>query len=357
MKKLVPFFFSSLFLCGGEYDFDFEAIEVKPYEYGGYLKGEHKFMDTKEGEENYYNAEGDLKFKYFKESWTFDGEFIANYTDDGQSSENQSTVLSSFVSYKQGVNHIGRLGKISLKWGKGYFANPVAFLEKVKDPNDPEASKEGFILVNYKYNKSLDGDLKNYSLDVAVTEKKEDLNEDLDGEDSVRVGVKGYLLWYDTDIDLVYLYDEKGFDKIGLDFSKNLQTNFEIHGEIAQTNSDENRHLLGIKYLTEFELTVTAEYICQNEEQARTNPFFDNRYIVSKFSQKEPLGWLYGTVYFKNLTNMDDESFQNGAGVTYDFKNSVNLDISYGKNSGDTGSQYGSKKAGSFLWTKIYRYF
>jgi len=55
------------------------------------------------------------------------------------------------------------IGKKTLKWGKGYAWNPVAFVDRPKDPDEPEQNLEGFIVASADYIKSFQGPLKTVS--------------------------------------------------------------------------------------------------------------------------------------------------------------------------------------------------
>jgi hypothetical protein len=355
-------------LLAGDYDFDMGAIEVKPYSLSGYLKGEHKLQGLNDESPLYptknkntmqsFLGEGNLKFATFKDALKLDSEMMVNSnTIDGEYTD-AYTLAQLFVQYKFDSNHLIEVGKKAPKWGKGYFANPIAFFDRKKDPNDPEASKEGYVMANYRYNKSYEGDVKNMTLDLLLMQSSTDINSDFSDVEQNHVGLKAYFLAYDTDIELIYYHRSDENDKIGFDFSKNLQTNIEIHGEFAKTlGENEYTYLLGLKYLTEFDLTITAEYLYQNTQSSRNEPFWDHRYLISKFSQKEPLDWLYGSIYYKNTYNLSDASMQNGVGATYSFKNNMLLDISYTKNSGKNSSEYGAKLVQDTLWTKVYWYF
>lgn len=46
-------------------------------------------------------------------------------------------------------------------------------------------------------------------------------------------GGKFYLLLYDTDIDFIFLTGSGVKSRYGIDFSTNITSNFEIHGEYA----------------------------------------------------------------------------------------------------------------------------
>lgn len=362
----------SLLLCtcvyAGDYDFDLNAIEVKPYTLSGYLKGENKYQNLNEDSPLFhtknkesmktYASEGNLKFAYFENAWKIDSEFMVNYNDIDGIYSDKYTVSQLLLQYKFDDNHLLEVGKKAPKWGKGYFVNPIAFFDRKKDPNEPEASREGFIMANYRFNKSYSGDVKNFSLDVIAMKNDNHLNHDYADEKATNIGIKAYFLYLDTDIDIIYQYKDTGHDKIGFDFAKNLLSNFEVHAEVAATlHENDYAYLLGFKYLTEFELSITSEYFYQSQLQNRAEPFFDHQYLMHKLSQKEPFDILYSSLYYKNIYNLGDHSMQQGIGATYSFKNNMLLDVSFTINEGRKSAEYGSKLVQNTLWSKLYWYF
>ncbi|MBE0496932.1 MAG: hypothetical protein IBX45_11005 [Campylobacterales bacterium] len=351
-----------------DYDFDMSAIEVKPYTLSGYLKGEakHQLLNPqssaylakdKESMQTYL-GEANVKFAYFKEAWKFESEGMANYSDIDGTVERGFTLAQLYGQYKFDTNHLIEVGKKTPKWGKGYFVNPIAFFDRKKNPDDPEASREGYILANYRYNKSYSGDVQNITFDLLGLKKERGLNEEFEGSEGTYLGAKLYMLYRDTDIEFLYMYASDDHDKIGFDFSKNLQSNIEIHGEFAKTlGVDDYAYLVGFKYLTAQELSITGEYFYQKNKTSPKTPFWDKQYLITKFTQKEPFGLLYSSVYYKNSYNLEDHSMQNVFGATYSFKNNTNLDISYTTNSGNKGTEYGGKLVEDMLWTKVSWYF
>jgi hypothetical protein len=165
--------------------------------------------------------------------------------------------------------------------------------------------------------------------------------------------LKTYFLYKDTDIDFVYLYNDKLSNKLGVDFSTNLQTNFEIHGEYTKSDNGLYSYLLGLKYLTDFELTIISEYFYQNKELQKNQSFWDNRYMINKITQKEPFDILYFSLYYKNSYNLDDNSQQNNLGIIYTKIKNLTIDFSVGKNSGKNNSEFGSKLVNTFSWLQL----
>jgi len=367
MNKIVlGSFFLFSFLIADDYSFDFEeleSIEVKTYEYSGYMQAEHKYQRLNKSSPNYptknkssmdsFYGEAFLNYKYYQDRFTFLGEFMANYESIDHQEEDIYTLNQFIVNYKQNNNHQINLGKKTSKWGKGYFFNPVAFIDRKKDPNNPEASKEGYTQVHYNYNKVYQSDLQNFSFDAVYLRTTTDLNEDFYNQNSNSVAFKSYFLYKDIDIDLAYLYNDKLPNKFGIDLSTNIKTNFEIHAEYAKSDNSLYSYLLGIKYLTEFDLTIISEYFYQNEELPKAQSFWDNRYFINKFTQKEPLDILYFSVYYKNLYNLDDNSHQNNLGVIYTKIKNLSIDFSIGKNYGENNSEFGSKLIDKFTWLEL----
>ena len=341
-------------ILADDYSFDMDeldTIEVKSYEYSGYIKGEYKYLDTKnQSNIDGYLGEAMLDFKYFKDKYTINSEFMANYENIDGDKDDSTSINQLYLNYKQNENHMYKAGKVSSKSGKGYFFNPIAFIDKKKDPNNPELTKEGYELLAYKYNKVYQkSNLKNFALDVIYFPTSSTQNDDFYSETSNNIAIKAYFLYFDTDIDIAYLYSDESSDKLGFDFSSNIKINFEVHGEYAKDTDSFYSYTIGIKYLTQNDLTITSEYYCQNETQTISEPFWDNRYFLNKFSQKEPFDILYSNIYFKNSLNLTDESYQNTFGTIYNYKDNIAFDLAIGNNNGDSNSEYGSKRVDKFF--------
>ncbi len=354
------------FMFADDYSFDFkelEKLDIKTYEYNGYIKGEHKYQNLNKrslsfpsknkSNMNSYFGEAFLKYKYFYDKFIFQTELAANYENIDSTKEDTYTANQLFINYKYNENHQLNIGKKTGTWGKGYFFNPIAFVDRKKDPTNPETNKEGYSQVNYKYNKTFQNDLQNITFDAVYIKTTSNFNEDFYDQNSNTIALKTYLLYKDIDIDFAYLYNDKLVNKYGVDFSTNLQTNFEIHGEYAKSDDGLYSYLLGLKYLTEFELTILSEYFYQNEELSKNKSFWDNRYFINKFTQKEPFDILYFSVYYKNSYNLDDNSQQNNVGMIYTKIKNFTIDFSIGKNSGKDTTEFGSKLVDTFTWLQL----
>ena len=350
-KIAFSFIVLTLTLFADEYDFDMGAIEQKSYEYSGYLRVEDKAQKS-----NNLHLEGLFDFSYTYESLKFKTSLMATHDYiKTKISESSYQANDLYIESTLTKNHTLLIGKESLKWGKGYFFNPVAFFDRIKDPSQPTQVREGFVIAKYSYNKSFSSVLKNLSFDFVYLPSSDSINRDYyelvtDNQDANNIAMRLYLLLYDTDIDIIYNYSDAVNDKIGVDFSKNIQTNFEIHGEYAKVLDSHYSYLLGLRYLSESDVTIISEYIYNS---TATLAFSAKEYLITLITQKEPFEWLYSSVYYKNMMNLEDKSHQNKVGITYSFKNNTSIDFSYNINSGSALSEFGKKPIKDFLWLRL----
>ncbi len=360
-----------------DYDFDMESIETKSFEYSGYLRAEYKYQNLNQDSPLYtlFNRndssqntslnEALFRFTHYKDDFKLIGALSARYANVDGMDESLFTTYQLYANNTLSVNHSIDVGKKTLKWGKGYFFNPAAFLDRPKDPTQPENAYEGYVMANYAYNKSFDGDLKNLKLDLIYMPTTSEVNDDFHNGQSTNLAMKLYLLYLDTDIEFIYLYRDEEKDKIGFTFSKNLAPHFEIHGEYAKEIDGYHSYLLGLKYVTENDITILSEYYYDSEGLTRDEirssikllPFSAKSYFVNKFSKKEPFGIVYASVYFRDMLSTEDNSHLDTLGFIYTFKNNLEIDFSYNLNSGDEESEFGKKMVSDFAWLKATWYF
>jgi len=69
------------------------------------------------------------------------------------------------------------------------------------------------------------------------------INDDFGKINRLNFVGKMYFLLYDTDIDLIFLTSGSKTSRDGIDFSRNITSNFEIHGELASINDYEKRFI------------------------------------------------------------------------------------------------------------------
>jgi hypothetical protein len=274
-----------------EFSFDIGGYEKKPYEFGGTLQGSAEHIDTDPdaalsaltfpdgAPDGYQRYRGVLELGglYRWETVSLNGLWHAEALDEYAGSSHDTRFYELYLAAQPAERWSFTAGKRALRWGKGYAFNPVGFVERPKDATDPELSREGFVLAAAEYVKSLKGPLQTVSFTPLLLPVTEEINDDFGAGEDTNFAARLYLLYRDTDIDLMLRSGDSRPDAIGLDFARNLATHFEVHGEIAWFDGRSRRLLdagnallpretrspdwmLGLRYLTEAETTWIAEY-------------------------------------------------------------------------------------------------
>jgi len=326
--------------------------------------------------------------------------------------DKESTDLfEGYLSLKPTTSWKIDAGKKTFKWGKGYAWNPAAFIDRPKDPDDPEVGMEGIFALSADYTKSFDGPLKTVSFTPVLQPVYDHINEEFGKKDYVNLASKLYLLFYDTDIDLMVFTGGSRTTRFGADFSRNLTTNWEVHGEIAyvkdvQANMinrfgnvtpveyDATSYLLGTRYLTAQETTYILEYYRNGTgfaeveiknffgfvndayrtytatgndaalkraaqlfegQYGRPNPMRD--YLYLRISQKEPFDILYFTPSLTAILNLNDRSFTLSPEVAYTGITNLDLRLKASFIHGSNESEYGEKPFNFKLELRVGYYF
>ena len=359
-----------------EFTFADAEIEKKIWHLGGYVEARPALnlldQDAAQTRLRYYGRHVDNNLTDFNGKLLLEGSLekdwaklflqpSLDYTATRLNSYLRLTWYEAWVQAKPDDSFRFLLGKRSLRWGKGYAWNPVAFFDRPKNPDDPELSLEGYWLATADFIQSFDGPLKTLAVTPLLLPQDHDLNRDFGNGDQINWGGKLYFLLYDTDIDLIMMGRGSRNAGYGLDFSRNLTTNFELHGELAWlvnsarpvitpngqpslTRGDSISWLLGLRYLTEQDTTWIAEYyrngngyysnemdtyfqqvelawatwqqngnaaqlqrLGQAQSYGRTAPMRD--YLYARVSQKEPFDILYFTPALTTIANLQDASF------------------------------------------------
>lgn len=409
-------------------DFSFEVAEFekKPWNLGGYgelrpvLFGldrdaalyRLRFFDRDEGQTTAeYNARLQLEGSLDKGIGRLFVRINSDYRKSYRGETFQTTFYDGYLSLKPSATLTLEAGKKSLRWGTGYAWNPVAFLDRPKDPDDPELNLEGFILASASYIQSFAGPLRTITLTPVLLPVYDGLNDDFGEPDHLNVGGKLYALLYDTDIDLLFLAGGSRTHSYGLDFSRNLTSNFEVHGEFAylrnvhkrvidaeggivEREADAQNYLVGIRYLTAAQTTWIAEYyhndtgfsreemrdfftfvnrgfnafeatgdssLLQQAENlgqgdyARMNPMRD--YLYLRVSQKEPFDLLYFTPAATAIVNLADGSFSTSPELLYTAVTNLELRLKATWLQGGDCSEFGEKQSDYRMELRVRYYF
>jgi hypothetical protein len=349
-----------------QFSFDASQFEKKPYELGGFLQasGERQRLDHRSpllprqfpGAIDEYNDRGiaaaELSGVFRRDALRAQFLAHAEHVNDLRGSTSEAKFYEAYVSWQASPNVNWEGGKKTQRWGKGYAWSPVAFLERPKDPEDPELAREGFFALSGSYVSSPGGALQNYSFTGLAVPTQSDLNGDFGAEDHWNPAAKLSLLYRDTDIDFLWLGQGSRSARFGFDVSRNFGTQLELHAEWARVTEPESTSwLLGLRYLTERETTWIVEYyrngVGLTEAQYRARPVGGptvmREYLYLRVSQKEPFDILYFAPSAFTIVNLDDGSFSLVGELAYTGFKDVELRLRAAANRGERLTEFGEK--------------
>jgi hypothetical protein len=395
-----------------EYSFDLSEIEEKPYHIGGYAElrpvlfgldtdsSSHKLKFYDHGEGNTldeYNLTFQVDASYKKGIAGLYSKTNIDLTQSAPGFSEETELYEGYLSLEPSRSFTFEIGKKTLKWGKGYAWNPAAFVDRSKDPDEPDLAREGYVVASVDYIKSFDGPLKTISFTPVAIPVFDHVNEDFGEVNNVDFAGKLYFLLYDTDIDFIVLTGGSKTTRFGFDFSRNITSNLEIHGEFALIDDYEKRlidsdgnmfedeydaesYLAGLRYLTASETTYILEYyhngtgFTEGEMEdyfsfidkaydtyvssgndsllkkgsrvtkgsyGKINPMRD--YIYLRISQKEPFDILYSTASLTGMLNIQDNSFSLSPELLYTGITNLELRLKAMFPVGDEYTEYAEK--------------
>jgi hypothetical protein len=414
------------FLASGqekEFEFDVDAFTRKAFSLDGYLEfrpsiswinqdsAVFKLRDydqdrRKRLEEGYLALLADLSYR----KGIFEAllEPYVDYTLSSFESEAQGNLFQGYLSLKPSPSLTLYAGKRTMRWGKGYAWSPTAMVERTKNPNEPDLAREGYWMIAADFTKSFGGIIKTFSFTPVIIPVFRSVNETFGREEGLNFAGKIYLLFLDTDIDFVVLAGKSQSARFGLDFSRNLRSNWEIHGELAVFQDVERSSvgddgqirvesfdaascLLGVRYLTEAETTYILEYYHNgggfSPLEMEAYYFFLDRsykrylasgddsqlmeasgllsysgftpmtdYLFLRVMQKDPLGILYLNPAFTVILNLKDGSASWSPELTYKGITNLELRLKAAILTGKKGEEFKEKRNCSRLELRL-RYF
>jgi hypothetical protein len=274
-----------------------------------------------------------------------------------------ATAYEAYASVKPAPSLTVDVGKKTLKWGKGYIWNPAAFLDRAKSPEDPALALEGFIVASADYIRTFAGPLQVMSVTPVLVPAFGNVNNGFGERDHLNVAGKLYMLLYDTDIDVMFLSGGSRPSRFGFDFSRNLRSNLELHGEwsrvpegrtpvlesdgtLVEREGSTASSVLGARYLANTNTTFTIDYFHNGSgyRPAEMETYFDaidlayaslpatgdagvftvvNRateagygrlnpmrnYMYGRVNQPDALGVLYLALGASAIVNLEDGSY------------------------------------------------
>jgi len=423
--SLILFFPTPTLMAETDYSFNTEEFEPKPFEWGGYaeIKYDHidlntdaafyrlNFYKDPHGSIDRVGGALQLEGRYKKGIGAFNGVLRAEAGQDNIGWSDTADVFEASLSLKPRPFVSVDLGKKVFKWGKGYAWNPVGFIDRPKDPNNPEEALEGYIGAGLDLIKSFSGDLQTVALTTVVLPVYQGVNEDFGQEDHINLAAKLYMLYRDMDIDFMIFSGDSRSTRYGIDFSTNLASNFEIHAEFAyltdlkQNYLSEtgalatrvrcvNRYLLGLRYLTANDITTIIEFyhngagyseselerfyqlVDAAETQLRDTaadtlfqtaeniskmgyggPQVGRNYLYFKINQKDLFDILYFTPGVIAILNLDDQSYSLSPEMLYTGFTNWEFRLRFTYLDGGNFSEFGEKQNANKLEFRVRYHF
>ncbi|MFO7605088.1 MAG: hypothetical protein R6W72_02125 [Desulfurivibrionaceae bacterium] len=399
-------------------------FEKKPFEWGGYLELKFEHSDLNQDGVLYsasFHNDRRSTLDRFATTLQLDGSYakgIASFNWLGQATARQddiswddkADIFEAYASIKPTPVATVDLGKKVFRWGKGYAWNPAGFIARPKDPLNPEEALEGYVGAGLDLVKSFSGPLRTAALTTVVLPVWPGVNEDFGEVNQTNLAAKLYLLYRDTDFDFIWYSGDSRPAGYGMDFSRNVTPNFEIHGELAHVPKQETMalaadgsiaprkradtsYLLGLRYLTKNELTTIIEFyhnddgytgaeldlyyqllvdaeklfsdsgdqtLFRKAAAAGLNgyrkPQPGRNYLYVKFSLKEPYDLLYFIPGATAIVNLDDNSYSLSPEAVYTGFTNWEMRLRFSIINGGVFTENGEKQNSNKLELRV-RYF
>lgn len=409
-----------------EYSFDASAFDKKAFELGGYVQFKQEdFSLNRDGAFYKLGYLGQAQRESLDRSTatieltgklrggigTFDFHTHSDLQRDQLTHDRNNVLFEAAYSIRPDPGLTLEAGKRTLRWGKGYAWNPIGFVERPKDPNDPDLAREGYAMTNADLIFNQDGPLQTIAFTPVLVPVSRDVNTDFGSRGHLNPAAKLYLLYRDTDIDFAWQGQGSRSARYGADFSRNLTSNFEIHGEWARirqfakpvTDSqgrassevgNATSYLIGLRYLTEGDTTYIAEYYRNgtgySDQEARQfyqlveaaatqlqqtgsgtlfqrafnlsqgsygRPNPGQHYFYFRAQQKDAMGIVYFQPAVTATMNLDDRSYQVSPELLYTGVKNLDLRLRFYALHGERLSDFGEKQNSRRLELLMRYYF
>jgi len=284
-------------LSGDEYSFDAEEFEKSPYELICSFKVQPEFMLLKKSSKlytlSYLNKKQETSLDSYSGSLQVRGSYelskfklyadfknLFQYTTNNET-KNSFFINESYLNIDFTKSLSVRIGRQSVKWGKGYVWNPVSFGSRQKDISDIDAGLEGFWMLKLDYIKTFSGFIQNFSLSSLTIPVISKINSDFQKRDTDNINsiLNAYFLVFNFDFGLYLFMKDENLHKSGVDFAKNILENWEIHGEYVFEKNEKSFHsyLFGTRMLFPTDTTVIFEYLHNDSgvDGGQLERFFD----------------------------------------------------------------------------------
>ncbi len=407
-----------------DFDFDVGAFDKKPLQWGGFMEGKYEHLSSNEDSALSFpgtassdrstldRAGGTLQLdgSYSVRKSSLNWLLKASASLDQQEYDDWADIFEAYLRLRPTDTTTVEAGKQSYKWGTGYAWNPAGFLNRRKDPNDPNEDLEGFITLEGTWIRSFGSIVETMAATITVLPVWDGVNDDFGRENKINLATRLYFLINNSDIDLIYFSGDSRSTRYGVDFATNIAGNFAIHaefswiphatrallldsGEIVLQHGSSSSYLFGMRYLSELNVTTILEYYhngsgYSDEEMADYYQLAEAAQVESELTAagillekaltasrsayglaqpgknygyiritwKEPWEIVYFTPGITGIINLDDSSWTVTPELLYTGFTNWELRLRYTQMAGNTFSEFGEKGTDSKIELRL-RYF
>ena len=232
------------------------VAQIKPHEFGGYvettfthsrLNRDHAFYSTEFAGQpqretlDHIAATLRLTGSIRGNEWRLRFQSRSILENDQRERDTVNRFDELAATWKPHSDFTLDAGKMVLKWGKGHTWNPVAFVERPKDPSDPRLPREGYTLLSAAVSREFTGPLKSVTFNPVLLPVSENLNAGFGKPGHLNTAGKLLLDFGDTDIGFYRLNSGSRTGRFGADISHYISSDLEVYGEWVRIKSQDFR--------------------------------------------------------------------------------------------------------------------
>ncbi|MFQ3622332.1 MAG: hypothetical protein SNJ73_02180 [Acetobacteraceae bacterium] len=337
--------------------------------------------------------------------------YLADSTAPGRGS---AVLYEGYGLYEWAPGNAVAAGKRVQRWSKSYAFQPVGFVERARDPTEPDQAREGFWMATLEWTRSITGGgpLQSVGVTGVLLPVTPDLNREVSPDRGLNGGVRLSSLVADTDVDLYGFTGPSRSTRLGAGVGRNLAPELVVYAEAAWA-AEEPRPvidpasgrlrrlasggisgLVGLRWQTPTDTTVIVEYLhngtgytrdqfadaleaidragdriaaglpaAPGDEVARSlarvlqrpQPLRD--YVYLRLSHREPWNLLYVTPALTVIVDAGNGSATIQPEVVYTRFTDLELRLRAQATVGESGSDFGARASSARVELRLRAFF
>ncbi|WP_114376831.1 hypothetical protein [Elioraea thermophila] len=338
--------------------------------------------------------------------------YLADSTDVGRG---DALLYESYGLAEWAPGNAVAFGKRVLRWSKSYAFQPVGFVERARDPTDPDAAREGYWMGTLELTRSFAeaGPLRTLGATAVLLPVSPAFNREFAADRGLNAALRLTALVADTDLDLYAFTGDSRANRLGIGAGRNLLAELVVYGEAAWTAEEPRPVVLdratgrmgrittggiagfvGLRWQAPTDTTVILEYL-HNGTGIRPQEFADalalidragdrleaglppapgdevarrlarayqrpqplRDYLYLRVSHKEPWGLLYVTPAFTAIVDAANGSATLQPEVSYTGFTNLELRLRAQATVGERESDFGARAARARVEFRLRAFF